>query len=198
MRNILLVNMIFFALGVMAQSELFVYDGGYVARDGSKFVNCYIAPSWGPENIIKVNDYYLQDEDRNYYYVASDTGMLAVPKKSGKQVKAKGNSKGDGSWMKVSKLKAYYSYFPIKSAGNPLYCYGDGYFIENGESWVECRPADRADVWAYYTIDHKDSNFAYLKNMHAKVCVPLEGKGKFYIHRDGEWRPLYKEVTVVR
>ena len=73
-----------------------------------------------------------------------------------------------------------------------LYTYSGGYFIRNGNSWSEYRPADKKDVWATYTQDGEQDNFYTISNSSRSVAVPKSSSwGVFIADGNGGWSKIY-------
>lgn len=79
-----------------------------------------------------------------------------------------------------------------------LVAYEGGYFVKNGEEWVEYRPVDKIGKWAKYEQYREDDTFFYLKNKHCRLAIPKLSKDKIFIDREknSKWEIVYNTLQV--
>ena len=79
-----------------------------------------------------------------------------------------------------------------------LVTYQGGYFIKNGNDWIEYRPADKVEPWNEYKQYKEDDNFFYLESNRCNVSVPKISHDKIYVDRkkNGNWEVVYNTLNV--
>lgn len=80
-----------------------------------------------------------------------------------------------------------------------LVTYEGGYFVKNGDEWVEYRPAHKTGVWNRYEQFDEDDTFFYIKNKKCYVAVPKLYKDKIFIDRAKKrknWEVVYNTLSV--
>ena len=80
-----------------------------------------------------------------------------------------------------------------------LVTYEGGYFVKNGDEWVEYRPAHKTGVWNRYEQFDEDDTFFYIKNKKCYVAIPKLYKDKIFIDRAKKrknWEVVYNTLSV--
>ena len=77
-----------------------------------------------------------------------------------------------------------------------LFTYDGGYFIRDGNTWVEYRPAEKDDAWATYTQYDEESNFYNIYNNYCSLSIPKEAHNKIYIRKNNDWEVIYNTRQV--
>lgn len=84
-----------------------------------------------------------------------------------------------------------------------LVTYQGGYFVKNGDEWVEYRPADKAGKWSKYEQYREDDTFFYVENKKCKLAIPKLAKDKIFIARGknsgkkkSDWEIVYNTLQV--
>lgn len=77
-----------------------------------------------------------------------------------------------------------------------LYTYVGGYFIRNGNTWKEYRPADKDDVWATYTQYGEEDNYYKIQNEHCSLAIPKKSVNDIYIRKNNDWQVIYNSCQV--
>lgn len=86
-----------------------------------------------------------------------------------------------------------------KAQSTGLFTYDGGFFIKQGDTWQEYRPADKSDVWLTYVQTKENDNFYYLKSERCEVAVPKSSSNKIFIRRDPalqDWHVIYNTKDI--
>lgn len=168
-----------------AQTGLFTYDGGYFIRDGNTWVE------YRPAQKDDVWATYTQyGEETNFYNIYNNYCSLSIPKEAHNKIYIRKNN----DWEVIYNTRQIYNEFTASSRN--VYCYEDGYFVRNGDSWEEYRPTKRAGVWNSYTKYSEDDNYIMIQNSQCKVAVPKVDGYDFYILENNEWVKCYEGTNV--
>lgn len=168
----------------MAQSTgLFTYNGGYFIKDGNTWYE------YRPGDKAGVWATYTQyGEEKNFYNLENNDNVVSVPKDPANSfyVAEKG-----GEWRPIYTSRNFYNYFA--DSGRDLYCYNGGYFVRDGNSWKEYRPADKQTVWASFTQYSSDDQYFYIESSADKVAIPRSKSvsGSIFIYRNNDWESIY-------
>lgn len=79
-----------------------------------------------------------------------------------------------------------------------LVVYNGGYFVKNGDEWVEYRPADKVEPWNEYRQYRENDQFYYLKSKRCNVAVPKLARDNVFVDRkkNGNWEVVYNTISV--
>lgn len=79
-----------------------------------------------------------------------------------------------------------------------LVVYEGGYFVKNGDKWVEYRPADKTEPWNEYKQYRETDQFYYIKSKRCNVSVPKIPRDKVLVDRkkNGNWEVVYNTISV--
>lgn len=170
---------------VAADTGLFTYDGGYFIKDGRNWTEYRPGEQGG-----KWRSYTQTAEEENYYKIKDGDRFLAVPKRGGLDFYIWKND----DWQKLYGGRQVFDYF--NDTARDIYCYTDGYFVRDGDEWREYRPGDKTGLWARYTQYSNEENYFKAESEKDNVAIPKESASWFYVHRNGEWQPIYSLVSI--
>lgn len=175
--------LVFAGSGMAQNTGLFTYNGGYFIKDGNTWYE------YRPGDRAGVWATYTQyGEEKNFYNIENNSNVVSVPKDPANSfyVAEKG-----GEWRPVYTSRNFYSYF--SDSGRDIYCYNGGYFVRNGNSWKEYRPADKQTVWSSYTQYKSDDKYFYIESSADKVAIPRSKSvaGSIFIYRNNDWESIY-------
>lgn len=72
-----------------------------------------------------------------------------------------------------------------------LFTYEGGFFVKDGNRWIEYRPKDRLGVWATYEQYREEEHYYNIKNKSHILAIPKSSNNNFYKRENGEWKVIY-------
>ncbi len=79
-----------------------------------------------------------------------------------------------------------------------LVVYDGGYFVKNGDEWVEYRPQDKIGAWNEYEQYRESDTFYFIDSKRCRVAVPKLACDKIFVDRkkNEKWEVVYNTISV--